>query len=498
MPLSRRALFSAGLLGAIAPRPDGSGPGPAAPSPPAPGGPHPVTTSRTPGPTTADWQALAAGLEGSLDLPGTDSYDQARLLFSPRFDTILPPAIVRCAGPDDVAEAIRFAVRAGLPVVPRGGGHSYVGASTTASGLVLDVRPLRTVGYDAATGTATIGGGTTLADVYTGLGAHGVSVPAGTCGGVGISGLTSGGGIGAAASAYGLTCDGVVAVDVVTADGRHRTVDSEREPDLFWGLRGGGGGRFGVITSWRMRTHPAGITGSYQLTYPWADAAAVAAGWQSRIGVAPDSAWSTCQFAADGGGALSVRIAGYVLDGDADGEVTALARAIGREPATAVVEREPHVRLLQERAAGAARGTHVIGSEIFGAALPPAGVEALLAVVRARAAGRRPGLAKLKRMTGAPARVAAEESAFPWHGSHSMLQWLVDLPAAEPASVADGYTWIESGHRAMAPWSAGRYVNYLEPGPIDPARYHGAHLDRLRRLQAATDPESLFRVPYRL
>ncbi|WP_177320135.1 FAD-binding oxidoreductase [Actinoplanes philippinensis] len=457
-----------------------------------------VRATPAPGPAEAEWQALAAGLDGGLERPGSASYDQARLLFSPRFDGVRPAAVVRCAGPGDVVEALRFAVRAGLPIVPRGGGHSYVGASTTATGIVLDLRPMRTVGLDAATGTATIGGGATLLEVYTGLGGHGVSVPAGTCGSVGISGLTCGGGIGVTASAHGLTCDSVVAADVVTPDGNHRTVDAEREPELFWGLRGGGGGRFGVVTSWRMRTHPAGTAGTYQLGYPWADAAAAVAGWQARNAVAPDAAWSSCQFASDATGALSVRVAGCVVDGDARAEAAAMVRAIGREPATTTVESRPHVRMLQDRAAGAARGTHVIGSEIFPAAVPPAGVDALIAVLRARAASRRPGLAKIKRMTGAPARVGAEATAFPWHGAYAMMQWLVDLPAADPAAVADGYAWIESGHRAMAPWSSGRYVNYLEPGPVDPARYHGPHVERLRRLQAATDPTGVFRVAYPL
>jgi FAD/FMN-containing dehydrogenase len=469
--LSRRSLFSAALLGVAAPSP-----------------------RRTPGPGAADWRALADGLDGSVDLPGTASYEQARRLFSPRFDHVLPPAIVQCASPADVVEAVRFAVRTGQPIVPRGGGHSYVGASTTTAGLVLDVRPLKGVGYDAPTRTATIGGGTSLLDVYTGLGAHGVSIPSGTCGSVGISGLTSGGGIGGAASAYGLTCDNVVAADVVTADGRYRTVDTDREPDLFWALRGGGGGQFGVVTSWRIRTHPAGNTGTFQLTFPWTDAAAVATGWQNRIAVAPDNSWSSCQFTADRAGALSVRVAGFVLDADAGAEVTAMTAAIGRTPTGTVVENKPHTQILKERAAGAARATHLIGSDIFRQPLPAAGITALIGAVQARAASRRPGLAKLKRMTGAPGRVAADATAFPWHGATSMLQWLVEPPATDPASVADGYTWIASGHRAVAPWSSGRYVNYLEPGPSDPARYHGAHLERLRLVRATADPDRLFRA----
>ncbi|MEV0896073.1 FAD-binding oxidoreductase [Actinoplanes sp. NPDC049802] len=472
MRLSRRALLSAGLIGVAVP---------------------PPTT-----PTDADWKALAAGLEGQVDRPGTAVYDSSRLLYSPRFDDIRPAAVVRCATPADVAEAIGFAARMRLPVVPRGGGHSYIGASTISGGLVLDVRPLNRVGYDAATRTATIGGGATVIDVYTALGRHGVSVPAGTCGSVGISGLTCGGGIGPVTSAYGLTCDNVTAADVVTADGRHRTVDAAREPDLFWALRGGGGGRFGVVTGWRMRTHPATTTGTFTLTYRWADAAAVAAGWLARIGVAPDNAWSSCQFTAEPGGTPSVRVNGFVLNGDAGPEVAALARATGREPASVAVGREPHVRLLRDRAGGAARNTHLIGSDIFRQALPAEGIAALLAVVRRRAATGRPGLAKLKRMTGAPARTAPGTTAFPWHGAHTMLQWLVVPTTVDTATVADGYTWIDSGHRAMARWSVGRYLNYPEPGPTDPADYHGPNLDRLRRIHASVDPARLLRTAYSL
>ena len=473
MGLSRRSLLSAGLIGVVAPPSAGD-------------------------PTETDWRALADGLEGSLERPGTTGYDRGRQLVSPRFDHVRPPAIVRCTTPADVVESVAFANRLGLPLVPRGGGHSYVGASTSATGLVLDVRALGTVTFDAASRTATIGGGALLIDVYNRLAGYGVSVPSGSCGTVGISGITAGGGIGGAASAYGLTSDTVVSADLVTADGRLRTVDAARDPDLFWALRGGGGGRFGVVTSWRMRTHPAGSTGTFQMTYPWADAVAVAAGWQNWATAAPDNAWAACQFAADRTGALSVRISGLVLDGDAGPEVAALTRVIGREPATAAVGRKPHADVLRDRAGGAVRVTHLIGSEIFPKPLPAAGIDAVLATVRQRAAMKRPGLAKLKRMAGAPGRTAADSTAFPWHGAFAMLQWLVEPATADAASVADGYGWIDGAHRAVAPWSAGRYVNYLEPGPTDPVRYHGRHLDRLRRIRATADPAGRFRTAYRL
>jgi FAD/FMN-containing dehydrogenase len=358
------------------------------------------------------------------------------------------------------------------------------------------------VRYDAASRTAVIGGGARLIDVYDALGAHRVSIPAGSCGTVGIGGITLGGGVGLATSAYGLTCDTVIAANVATADGRYRTVDAAREPELFWALRGGGGGQFGVVTGWRMRTHRVTTVGSFVLLYPWRDAAAVAAGWQRRLSAAPDETWSTCQFATDARGRRTVRIAGFVLDGDAGGEAAATVRAIGREPASAKLDRRAYLDVVHDRAGCdesgdcGGRSTELVGSDVFRYALPSGAIAAVLAAVDRRARTRRPGLAKFKRMTGAVARVPAGATAFPWRGAHTMLQWLVKPPAGDAATVRDGYAWIDDGHRAVAPWSAGRYVNYLEPDAAMVPRYHGPHLDRLRRVRAAVDPHRLFRSPY--
>ena len=478
MSLSRRSLLQAGAALPIA-------------------GPWIVPTGR-------DWRALAGAVDGAVELPGSAGYDGARRLIDPRFDGVQPPAVVRCAHDADVTEVIRFARRLRLPVVARGGGHSYVGASTSGTSVVLDLRALNTVAPDPATGTAVIGGGARLIDVYNGLGGHRLGIPSGSCGSVGIGGITLGGGIGMSASAYGLTCDVVTEADLVTADGRLRTVAADREPDLFWALRGGGGGQVGVVTRWRMRTHRTRPAGSFVLTYPWADAARVAAGWQARLTTAPDQTWSSCQFSSDARGRLAVRVSGVVLDGPADDEAAALIRAIRREPASARLDQRAHRDLLHARAGchdGAScehRDTELAGSEIFRHVLPDGAVRVLLATVESRARAGRPGIAKLKRMTGALGRVAPDATAFPWRGAHTMLQWLVLPGTTDPAAVRDGYAWIETGHRAMAPWSAGRYVNYLEPGPAALATYYGPHLARLRRVRAAADPQRLFRSPYSL
>ncbi|MEV6596153.1 FAD-binding oxidoreductase [Actinoplanes sp. NPDC051346] len=498
MPLSRRALIRAGAAGLVATALPSSGN--AANHGEHLAGPSGHVAGR--GPRPADWRALAASLDGTVELPGTTAYETARRLVDPRFDGVRPPAVVRCASGADVTEVVRFARRLRLPVVPRGGGHSYVGASTSRTGVVLDLRRLDTVAYDAATRSATIGGGARLIDVYNRLDTYGVAVPSGSCGSVGIGGITLGGGIGMAASTYGLTCDVVSAAEVVTADGRRRTVDAAREPDLFWALRGAGGGQFGVVTAWRMRTHRATPVGRFVLAYPWSDAARVAAGWQARLTVAPDETWSSCQFAADARGRLSVRISGVVLDGDPDAEVAAIVRAIGREPRSVTLRRLSYLEVVHERAgcddatSCATRSTELIGSEIFPRVLPGAGVAALLATVERRARARRPGVAKLKRMTGALGRVRPDATAFAWRGAHTMLQWLVESPTSDAATAADAYRWIADGHRAMGRWSAGRYVNYLEPDPALVPLYHGGQLARLRRVRAAVDPQRLFRSPY--
>ena len=457
----------------------------------------PATGSARPRSAAPDWAALDASLDGSVEHSGTAGYYAARRLQDPRFDGVRPPAVARCAHSGDVAEAIRFARRSGVPVVPRGGGHSYVGASTSTSALVLDVRRLSGIGYDAATRTATIGGGARLLDAYDRLGARGVSIASGSCGTVGISGITSGGGIGMASAAYGLTCDAVTAARMVTADGRERTVDAGRELDLFWALRGGGGGQFGVVTQWRMRTFPAAATGQFTLTYRWADAAAVAAGWQTAIAGA-GGAWSTCQFTAGADGDLGVRINGFVIGSAPDAAAQAVERAIRREPLTAKLTRRSYLDVVHDRAGDGDGRTEIVGSDVFTRPLPDRAVAAMLAVVRERARIRRPGVAKLKQLTGAPARVRPEATAFPWRGAHTMMQWLVMPAANDAATVRDAYAWIDRGHRQLAGWSAGRYVNYPEPDPALLARYHGPHLARLRRVRAAADPQRLFRSPYAL
>src|SRR5579863_6082133 len=296
------------------------------------------TNSSSGGPNAADWAALARDLSGPLVRPGESGYTTARELFDPRFDSLHPAGIAYCRNPHDVATILAFVRKFGIPVAARCGGHSYAGWSST-SGLIIDVT--RMAGVNVSSSSATVGAGTRLIDFYNGLAAHGRAVPGGSCPTVGISGLTLGGGIGVVGRAYGLTCDNVTSMQVVTADGQTRTASAHTNSDLFWACRGGGGGNFGVVTSFTFTTHPAGAICLFFLSWPWSQAARVIAGWQSWAPHAPDQLWSNLHLAAaPGGGTPTVEVGGTYLGsaGGAYAELEKLYAAVGADPSSPYLE----------------------------------------------------------------------------------------------------------------------------------------------------------------
>ena len=187
---------------------------------------QPPSPTRPPSLTNSDWTTLANSLKGPLVRPGSSQYAVARRLFDPRFDGVSPMAVAYCISPADVQTCLAFAHRFNLPLVARCGGHSYAGYSTT-TGIVVDVTRMNTVSVNANAGTATIGSGAKLIDVYSGLAQQGMTLPAGSCPTVGISGLTLGGGVGVLGRKFGLTCDSLLSAQVVVADGRVLTCNAQ-------------------------------------------------------------------------------------------------------------------------------------------------------------------------------------------------------------------------------------------------------------------------------
>lgn len=195
-------------------------------------------------------------LEGRLVTPDDTDYDQVRSLWNGAIDH-RPALVARCAGPEDVATALAFAREEHLEISVRGGGHSFSGASVCPDGLVVDLGDMNRVEVDPDARTVRCGAGATLAELDAATQAYGLAVPGGTVSHTGVAGLTLGGGMGWLTRQHGLTVDNLLAADVVLANGGFVRASEDENPDLFWGLRGGGG-NFGVVTTFTFRAHPIG------------------------------------------------------------------------------------------------------------------------------------------------------------------------------------------------------------------------------------------------
>jgi FAD/FMN-containing dehydrogenase len=199
-------------------------------------------------------EKLAGAIRGALVRPQDDGYDDARQVYNAMHDR-RPAVIVQAADVADVIAAVNFARDNDLLLAVRGGGHSVPGFGTCDDGLVLDLAPMKGVRVDPVGRTVRAEGGCTLGDLNHTTHAFGLATPAGIVSTTGIAGLTLGGGMGYLSRAYGLTCDNLISADVVTANGDFVTCDAERNTDLFWAIRGGGG-NFGVVTSFEYQLHP--------------------------------------------------------------------------------------------------------------------------------------------------------------------------------------------------------------------------------------------------
>jgi FAD/FMN-containing dehydrogenase len=427
-------------------------------------------------------------LDGELLEPGTAAYDAARRPENPAYGDVRPRLVVRCASEADVATGLAFARDAALPVVPRGGGHCFAGRSST-EGVLLDLSLMAAV--DLVDGVARVGAGARLGQVYAALHRAGRTLPAGCGETVGIAGLTLGGGLGLLGRRHGLTSDRLVAARVVLADGRVVDCDENREADLFWALRGAGGGQLGVVTSLSFETVPEPLMTRFELRWRGGPAADLVEAWQRRAPDAPGELTANLTVGAGPGGDLEVIVFGAsMLDEEATlrwlgklGQVAPPDRADVRgglaysELKRTFAELDP-----REEPATAVR----IRSELFTGPLEPGTVDSLLSDLQDGPAGEARHLTLLA-LGGAYDEVAADATAYAHRGAR------FNLEHAGPASSP----WVDrSWEIAHVDGSGGVYANFpdlaLEDGP---AAYHGANLERLARTKRAYDPDRLFDFP---
>lgn len=484
--------------------------------------------------SSSAWSALGKGLAGTLLRSGDADYDSARTLFNPRFDGTRPSGIAYCANAEDVRECLSFARRHDIPVAVRSGGHSYAGWST-GKGLVVDVQKMDSVALSGArTGagssaasarTATVGAGAKLIDVYDRLADRGLTVPAGSCPTVGVSGLALGGGVGVVCRAYGLTSDSLTGARVVTADGRIREVDGEHDADLFWALRGAGHANFGVVTELRFRTHRAADCVTFFLNWPWSRAEAVLREWQRWAPTAPDEIWSNLHLSAPAGGKPgSVSVGGMSL-GDRDdlaNRLDRLADRIGAPASGTSLKNHTFMEAMKVMGGASAwstaqahqrgslpgrtpegkvgRETYAARSHFYSRRIPSEGIRALLGRVErfGRMSGGGAGSIAFDALGGAVNRVRPESTAFVHRDGLFLAQYIASWPhEAGNSTVSAHRSWLDTTHETMSRWASGRaYQNYADPALRDwRSAYYGGNAGRLAKVKKAYDPHRLFSYP---
>lgn len=416
-------------------------------------------------------------LDGELYTPESPGYDDVRRPADVRYADVRPRAVVRCASARDVVRAIAYARAEGLPVVPRGGGHCFAGRSST-DGVVVDLGGLAGVTVDGD-GIATVGAGARLGGVYAALHDHGRAIPAGCGATVGVAGLTLGGGIGLIGRAYGLTCDRLVGATVVLADGRVVECTGDREPDLFWALRGAGGGQFGIVTSLRFATVPEPVTTRFEASWTSGIAERVAA-WQEWAPDAPDDVTAVLTVVAEPGEPVTATLFGATLR--EPGATAEAVRDLAAEPA--LRGGLPYSALKATFADDREDEEGVrIRSEFFSRSLTPWTIDQLLAGLAEAA----PARLTFTPMGGAYNRVARDATAF----AHRDQRFLLEHVAA-PASAWTDRSWAV----AHAEGSGRVYPNFPDPALDDwTSAYHGDNHARLAAIKQTYDPDRLFAFP---
>jgi FAD/FMN-containing dehydrogenase len=476
-----------------------------------------LTTTSVSAPAT--WAALAHDLDGTLVRPGETSWATARQLYNTRFDGLKPAAVAYVAHADDIRTAMAYARAHHTKVAIRNGGHSYGGWSSGDGRLIIDVSRLNRV--RASGGTAVVGAGAKLIDVYRALAAKGVTIPAGSCPTVGVSGLVLGGGHGVVSRAYGLTCDSLTRATIVTADGRQLTADATTNKDLFWALRGAGNGNFGVVTELEFTTHPAPQAVTAYLTWPWSRAAAVVKAWQEWGPSQPDEIWSSLHVANAPGGTPTVSVSAFCIGtyGQLQNAVDRLADRVGAPAASVSLRRRTYEQAMEVYAGCSSfssdarchlpgstpgrspqgalgRETYAARSDFFDVSLSAGGIQALLKQIRTVQGGS--GSIALTALGGAVNRVSPTATAFVHRRSRMLAQYIASWRAGTTGTTAQ--SWLNTAHRAMAPYASGAaYQNYADPTLTNWRKaYYGAALPRLTQLKKQYDPNGFFTYPQAL
>jgi len=444
--------------------------------------------------------ALRAALRGAALLPDDPGYDAARSIWNGMIDR-RPSLIVQAAGAADVMQTVNVARDHHAMLAVRGGGHNIAGSAVCDGGIMLDLSRMRSVHVDPAARRARVEGGATLADVDKETQAFGLAVPVGINSTTGIAGLTLGGGFGWTSRKFGLALDNLESVDIVTADGRLRRVDSRQDSDLFWAVRGGGG-NFGVVTSFDFRLNELGpqvIAGL--IVHPLDDAPALVPHYRRLCAEAPDemTCWLVLRNAPPAPFIPSewhdkgVMIMAMCHTGSLDAGQAAVApyRALGR-PIVDLVGPHPFVGWQAAFDALLTPGARNYWKSHDFAELSDAAFAAMVDAVRRLPTSECEAF--IGHLGGRISRIPDDATAFARRG----VQFAVNVHTRWRSAEQDAacIAWARGLFDALAPHALGSvYVNFMPEDEADRVRNaYGPNYDRLAEIKRRYDPENLFRL----
>ena len=429
---------------------------------------------------------------GVLLGPSDAGYDEARRLHNGMIDK-RPALIVRCRGTADVADAVKFALKHGLDIAVRGGGHNVAGLAVCEGGLMIDLSLMKGIQVDPATRRVRAQAGVTWRELNRETQAHGLAVTGGVVSTTGIAGLTLGGGIGWLMGKHGLALDNLLAAEVVTAPGEIALASERQNPDLFWALRGGGG-NFGVVTWFEYQLHPVGQVTSGLVAHPFENARDVLRLYRDATRSLPDelTLFSALLHAPDGSGARLAAIVASHSGSLPEGEAALQPIKKFGKPLMDVIGPTSYEATNMMLDAGFPRGALNYWKSTFLNELSDAAIDTMIG--RFRECPSPMSAMVLEHIHGAATRIAPTETAFPHRREAYNL--LIASEWMDPSENTRNIAWARQTYDAMRPYAAAaRYVNYLGDDETEKAAEaaYGPNLPRLRKLKAKYDPQNIFR-----
>jgi FAD/FMN-containing dehydrogenase len=440
---------------------------------------------------------LAGQVSGSVLGPQDAGYDVARTVHNGLIDR-RPALIVRCRTACDVAAALALAHLAGLEVSVRGGGHNVAGRAVTDGGMMIDLAEMKVIAIDPDQATATAEGGVIWAELNDAAAEHGLAVTGGAVSGTGIAGYTLGGGLGWLVAKYGLAADNLLAVELVTAEGDVLRVDSASHPDLFWALRGGGG-NYGIATSFTYRLHPLRTIVGGLIAHPIEAASDLLRYYRDALADASDdlTVFAGLVHAPDGSGAkLAALIVFHTGDPDEAERDLAPFKTWG-SPLVVDVGAMPYPAMNTILDAGFPAGSLNYWLSSFTRGLPDELID--IAVERfATAPSPMTGIL-FEHFHGAVTRVGVTETAVP----HRDQGWNLLIPSVwtDPADTEANIAWSRETFATMRPHlGTGRWLNYLGDDEAEDAirAAYGPNYDRLREVKRRYDPNNVFHLNHNI